>query len=243
MALDPKKRKEVENLIIKVFDRVDTTGTNSKYYKEIFSKMSDTQFMNWMKKKYPIRFHMRTGTTNPTMTDIIEALKIINVPLTEKIYTPALYKNADGQAVKSQDCTVMYLHLKKVQQFITHKNKWSSSIANRDIKTGRLVGQDKGALTSDREFESMASWGLTNTMEEFANARADDMEAKNFMYNQINTTGMFKLKDVPKTVDAQLSKNLLNVYLMGAHISSNLVNKDNYTFHTLRKNKKMITRS
>ena len=110
-------------------------------------------------------------------------------------------------------------------------------------KTGRLVGADKGAVTSDREFESMASWGLTNTMEEFANARADDMEAKNFMYNQINTTGMFKLKDVPKTVDAQLSKNLLNVYLMGAHISSNLINKDNYTFHTLRKNKKMITRS
>ena len=66
---------------------------------------------------------------------------------------------------------------------------------------------------------------------------ADDMEAKNFMYNQINTTGMFKLKDVPKTVDAQLSKNLLNVYLMGAHISSNLINKDNFTFHTLRKNK------
>ena len=47
MALDPKKRKEVENLIIKVFDRVDTTGTNSKYYKDIFSKMSDKQRIFW----------------------------------------------------------------------------------------------------------------------------------------------------------------------------------------------------
>ena len=45
---------EVENLIIKVMDRVDTSGTNTKYYKDLFSKLSDTQFMNWMKKEYPI---------------------------------------------------------------------------------------------------------------------------------------------------------------------------------------------
>ena len=38
MALDPKKRKQVENLIIKVMDRVDTSGTNTKYYKDLFSK-------------------------------------------------------------------------------------------------------------------------------------------------------------------------------------------------------------
>ena len=124
MALDPKKRKQVENLIIKVMDRVDTSGTNTKYYKDnrLDQMMKEVQFMNWMKKEYPIRFQMRTGTTNPSMTDIIEALKIINVPLTEKIYTPALYRDKNGRAVASQECTVMYLHLKKVQQFITHKN-------------------------------------------------------------------------------------------------------------------------
>lgn len=243
MALDKQKRKQVESLIIKVFDIVDKSGINTKYYKDLFEKMSDTQFLNWMKKEYPIRFQLRTGTTNPSMTDIIEALKAINVPLTEKIYSPNLYRNSEGKAVASQDCTVMYLHLKKVQQFITHKNKWASSITNRDIKTGRLIGADKGALTSDREFESLASWGLTNTMEEFSNSRADDMEAKNYMYNQINSTGMFKLKDLPKTVDSQLSKNLMNTYLLAAHINSNLINKDNYTYYTLRKKKNIITRS
>lgn len=241
--IDPKKRKEVENLIIKVFDNLDKSGVNSKYYKEIFAKMSDTQFYNWMSKEYPIRFQMRTGTTNPSMTDIISSLNMIGVPLTEKIYTPALYRNANGQAVASQECTVMYLHLKKVQQFITHKNKWASSIANRDIKTGKLIGRDKGALTSDREFESLASWGLTNTMEELSGSRADDMEAKNYMYNQINSTGMFRLKDLPKTVDSQLSKNLMNTYLLSAHINSNLINKDNYTYYSLRKKKNLITRS
>lgn len=241
--LDPKKRKQVEDLILKYFKALDTSGINVKYYEELFARLSDAQFLDWFKKDYPIRFQMRTGTTNPSMTEIKKSLNVINVPLTEKIYTPFLYKNKDGKAVASQECTVVYIHLKKVQQFITHKNKWSSSIASRDIKTGRLTGKDKGAVTSDREFESMASWGLTNTMQEFSNARADDMEAKNFMYNQINSTGMFKMSDLPRTQDTQLSKNLLNTYLLGAHITSNLVNKDNYTLHTLRKKKNFVVRS
>ena len=187
--LDPEARKKVENKIIKYFNALDKTGINTKYYKELFAKMSDNQFIEWMKKPFPIRFQMRTGTTNPTMTDIENSLKAINVPLTEKIYMPYLYRDKDGNPVASQECTVVYMHLKKVVQFITHKNKWASSISNRDIKTGRLVGADKGAITSDREFESMASWGLTNTMEEFANSRADDMEAKmavfDVFYNQL----------------------------------------------------------
>lgn len=241
--LDPEARKKVENKIIKYFNALDKTGINTKYYKELFAKMSDNQFIEWMKKPFPIRFQMRTGTTNPTMTDIENSLKAINVPLTEKIYMPYLYRDKDGNPVASQECTVVYMHLKKVVQFITHKNKWASSISNRDIKTGRLVGADKGAITSDREFESMASWGLTNTMEEFANSRADDMEAKNLMYNQISTTGMFRLKDLPRTRDSQLSKNLFNTYLIGAHINSNLINKDNYTVHTLRKKKNFVTRT
>ena len=98
--LDPEARKKVENKIIKYFNALDKTGINTKYYKELFAKMSDNQFMEWMKKPFPIRFQMRTGTTNPTMTDIENSLKAINVPLTEKIYMPYLYRDKDGNPVK-----------------------------------------------------------------------------------------------------------------------------------------------
>ena len=54
---------------------------------------------------------------------------------------------------------------------------------------------------------------------------------------------MFKLKDIPKSVDGASSKNLLNTYLLGAHITSNLIDKDNYTYYSLRKKKNLVTRS
>jgi hypothetical protein len=79
----------------------------------------------------------------------------------------------------------MRLHIKKVQQFITKKNKVSMDINNRDMKGGRLNTDDKGAATSDREFESLALFDLNNTMDEFSTFKADAMNAKSEAYAQI----------------------------------------------------------
>ena len=106
--------------------------------------------------------------------------------------------------------------------------------SNRDMKTGRLVGADKGAVTSDREFESMAVQGMDSTMKEFYTIKADSMNAKNLANNIIGSTGMLRLEDVPVDRDDSLSKNLMNVYMIGAHINSNLLNEGNYTPYTLR---------
>ena len=234
MAITKKQREEVEILILSTFDLLDKTGTNSDYYKQIFGSMSDAQFYKWMQGKYPLKYYIKNSETEPSMGDIEKAAKHIKVPLVEKITEPFLYQNSDGKPVQTQECLVVYTHLKKVQQFITKKNKWSIEIANRDMKSGRLVGDDKGSATSDREFESLATLGLTNTMEELVGPRADAMQAKNAMYNIISTKGEVSLEDLPKNQDDFLSKNLVNVYLLGAHISTNIVNVDNYTPYSLR---------
>gem|GEM_PF-5024432 len=39
---------------------------------------------------------------------------------------------------------VVYIHIKKMKQFITKKNSAPSSIENRDMKSGLLVSHDKG---------------------------------------------------------------------------------------------------
>ena len=238
-----KQREEVELKIIKAFDILDKSGTNSNYYKELFASMNDDQFYKWMQRKFPIRMQMRTSVTEPSNSDVKEALDFIGVPMMEKVNLNYLYKNSDGIPVQSQDALIVYTHLKKVQQFITKKNKYGVEIGNRDGRTGRLVGDDKGAVTSDREFESFAALGLDASMDEFSGPRADAMDAKNVMYNMISTTGQVYQKDLPQYQADSLSKNLMNVYLTGALISSNLINEDNYTAHTLRKNKNIITRS
>ena len=238
-----KQRKEVENLVCKSMDIVDKSKTNGDYYRQLFASMSDTQFYNFIKKELPFRFQYVPTTVEPTMSDIIDGLKYIGVPLIEKITLPYLYTNKDGKPVSSQPAMVCYIPLKKVQQMVTKKNKWATDSSNRDMKSGRLVGQDKGASESDREFESLATLNLTSTMKELSGPRADALGAKNAMYNTIGTLGMVRLSDLPDNVDDSLSRNMFNVYLIGAGFNSNLINQDNYTMYTIHNRaRKGVTR-
>ena len=231
--MDKKKRQEIESLVISSMDILDKSKINSDYYKELFARMSDAQFEKFIAKRFPFKFHYKPSVVEPSMDDATKVLHYIGVPLMEKVYEPNVYINKDGVPVNTKEALVVYIHHKPVQQFITKKNKWSIDTANRDMKTGRLVGADKGAVTSDREFESMAVQGMDATMREFYTIKADAMSAKNLANNIIGSTGMLRLEDVPIDREDSLSKILMNVYMIGAHINSNILNEGNYTPYTL----------
>ena len=233
--MNKKQRQEIEDLVISSMDILDKSKTNGDYYRDLFSRMSDAQFEKFISKRFPFKFHYRPSVVEPSMDDITKVLAYIGVPLMEKVYEPNVYVNKDGVPVNTKEALVVYIHHKPVQQFITKKNKWSIDTSNRDMKTGRLVGADKGAVTSDREFESMAVQGMDKTMREFYTIKADSMNAKNLTNNIIGSTGMLRLDDVPIDRDDSLSKSLMNVYMIGAHLNSNILNEGNYTPYTLNR--------
>ena len=108
------KRQKVENLIYKVMDTLDKEGYNTAYYQTMFSKMSDSQFINFFKKNLPIRFHTKPFVVEPKMYEIENALKILDVPLLEKVALPYLYMDKDGNPVWSKEAMVIYIHIKKI---------------------------------------------------------------------------------------------------------------------------------
>ena len=131
---------------------------------------------------------------------------------------------------------------KKVQQIVTKKSKWSTSVDNRDMKTGRLLGADKGTAISDREFEGLATLGLYNTMYEFAKPKGDALKAKAAMNNAISTKGFVTQQDIPNDLDDSLSRNYLDVCLMSALFETNLTNVDGYTAYTLKQRQRRVER-
>ena len=131
------KRQQAEELIYKVMDTLDKEGYNSSYYKSLFAKMSDMEFFNF-------RFHTKPFVIEPKMYDIEDALKVLGVPLLEKVALPYLYVDKEGNPVWSKECMVIYIHVKKMKQFITKKNSTPTGIDNRDMKSGLLVSFDKG---------------------------------------------------------------------------------------------------
>lgn len=236
------KRKEAESLIYDTMDALDSTGQNSAYYKQIFAKMDDSQFVKFAAKDFPYKFQPKLFEIEPTFSDIEKAAKVVGIPLLEKLSMPYLYVNKEGVPVQSKECLVVYIHVKKMKQFITKKNSMSTDISQRDMKTGLLVNFDKNGATSDREIEALAVMGLTKTMDELSRPRADAMKAKSMMYSTINTLGTVSLADTPVDADDSLAKNLLNVYLVGSLLNSNLINQDYYLPGTLKDKKKQVTR-
>ena len=229
-----KQRKQAEELVYKVMDALDPTKSMSKYYANLFKDMNDKQFLDYISKKYPYRFQTRIFKIEPTFIEIEKAANILGVPLMEKVATPDLYVNKDGEPVWTKEALVVYLHLKKMKQFLTKKNSISTNIVSRDNKTGRLVGHDKNGATSDREMESLVVSGMKDTLTEFSRARADSVEAKQAMYNTISTLGTVSLEDIPVDKTDVLSKNMMNVYMIGSHINTNLININNMTPQTIK---------
>ena len=236
------KRKQCEELIYSVLDTVDKTHTNSDYYRGIFSKMSDDDFVEFCKRRLPFRLHQEVFKIEPKMPDIFDAFKILDKPLLEKVKLPYVYRNDKGEPVESKEALVIYIHIKRMKQMITKKNNTALNIDKRDMKTGLLVSDDKGAKETDREFESLAVMGLEWTMDEFARPNADAMGAVSQMSNTILSKGYVSASDLQISSDDSIGKNLFNTYLIGSHIMSNLIDIDYMTPFTAKNKQRKIER-
>lgn len=236
------KRKQAQDLILKVMDTLDNTGANTTYYQNKFKSMTDVEFQNWASKALPIRFHTKPFEIEPKMYEIEDALKILGIPLLEKVALPYLYVNKSGEPVWSKEAMVVYIHIKKMKQFITKKNATPLSIDNRDMKSGLLVSHDKGGKSSDREMEAMVVMGMDKTMKEMSTYRADYMDAKSIAYQTITTTGTLSQKDIPISNYDSLSKNQFNTYLVGSLLNTNMLNVDYMLPATIANRQRRVTR-
>ena len=118
-TITKKQREEAEALIYKFFDTLDKTKTNSEHYKKMFADMSDAQFLKFISKNFPYRFHQRPFEIEPSVSDACDACeKVLNVPVFETVSLPHQYINKDGKPVETErEQLVIYITLKKMQHF------------------------------------------------------------------------------------------------------------------------------
>lgn len=232
-----QKRLECERMILKVMEILDNPKVtketpNVDFWVRRFATMNDQEFEKFVTKPFSIYYQTSGLKHEPSMLDIIKGLESIDVPLLEEVYLPYKYKSADGKPIKSKKCLVLYIHMKRMKQLLTKKNGMSIESKIRDARTGLLTGKDKNGRESDREFESLAISGLTNTMKEFGRARADSMNDKSKLNNLIKTMGQASIEELDNDPSDSLSKNLLSTYFLGAGLMTNLVNAEYMTPYT-----------
>lgn len=237
---DKKTREEIELMFIQIMDALDKTKMNSEYLQEKFAKMSDAAFWKWLESKFPLQFQHRAWEIEPTFAEYKKALSILGLPLTQKICLPHIYRNKQGVPVNSKEALPIVIILKRMQQFQSKKSHISARIERRDMQ-GRLT-TDKGAATSDREFNAMMTMSLSNNAKEFSSFKADALDAASEANAQIMNTGTLSMKDIHLDKEDSISRNLLYYMMLGCHIESNLVGENGYTPYTLAERKRQIER-
>lgn len=226
---------QVKEKIYKAYKIVDPTGQNTEYYKKKFSKMSDKEFYEFFQQDFPLKFQTKIFEIDPRMTDIIDMMHFLKVPVNERVTMPFYYRNKNGEAVQTNPLLILYLPLRRLKQMVQKKVGYSVNISKRDYRTGLLIDTDKNGNSTDREFESLAIQGLDKSLRELMFYRADSMNAKNEFYNIINNRGMVSQSDVPVYNEDSIARNLISAYLLGCHINTNLVNTNDFLPRTLKK--------
>ena len=129
-----------------------------------------------------------------------------------------------------------------MKQMVSEHSKNSMKIEKRDLKTGLLTGDDKGAKETDREFESLVAYDLDYTIDEFSRFRADAVDAAHKANTVILNKGSLSEKDFNVATDDSIGKKLINTYLMAANIHSNILDTNYMTPYTAKNRQRQIER-
>jgi hypothetical protein len=240
--LTPQKRQKIEKLVLDVVRTLDNSKMqNFKRYEAMFKVMTDEAFEDWANKMghdlddtiqmYQLPFE------EMKMTQIKKAADILNVPLEEYVWYR--HNNPEGIRTKMR-VPVGYVHIKRVQQLLAKKNKYTLDNEKVGLKSGQVKDDSKVANITDPETFALTAINADQALKEFLGPRADNQGKKIQMYRQIARDGFTTLEDMEGDIAQSTTVNTVNTYLLASGIRSDLVNttlKTNYTIDKQLKEK------
>lgn len=221
-------RKDMEQIVYAVFDKMDPTGSNTKMYKELFTGMNDKEFEEYTVDMFNDHrlFHcleMVGYDSEPTTDGIEQAAKILNIPLYEYVAYPHNSTDPENPFVTRYPVPVGFIHEKRLQQMKRKKNSTSTRVDQRDAKTGQVTGHDKQSRSSDMENYAMTAYGAEEGIKEFMSFRADDMVMKSEAYSDIYKNGYVDMNTLTNKLPNKKTLNTLDVYLTCMGFRSDLI--------------------
>jgi hypothetical protein len=228
-----KKRERIEALVLGVLKRMDNAKMlNYNRYKAMFAAMSDEQFSKWASGIGKNLDDTITMTQLPyeemKMTQIKDAADFLGIPLEEYVY----FRHFGPKPIRTKiPVPVGYAPIRRVQQLLSKKNRYSFDNEDVGLKDGQVKGDSKVASFSDQEVYSLAAIGADKAIEELLGPRADSQAKKLEMYKDISRDGYVTLNDLEKNVgddrDRSTTLNTLDVYMLASGIKSDLITSNN----------------
>lgn len=236
------KRRKIETLITQVMKDLDPTGINAAKYQNMFVKMSDAQFSQWVTKfladeKSNLRLDIEEFDSKRVLQfeNVEKAAKRINVKLFEYVYMPHASSDPNRPIRTKSPVLVGYLNIKRPQQLVSKKTGLALSDTNRDEMTGTAKGESKGGTTTGLETEMLAGVDADEILSEFCGVRGDNQAEYDNMMSKIAETGSVKLSDIKTSIFDKPTLLKADMYFIAMGLKTDLVSESYYSVDKVRK--------
>lgn len=232
-TIDISKRKEAEAVLYKVIDALDPSGTNTKWYRELFGSMSDKKFKDLMMdmfNDFNLNFiiQLKDYEREIKLEYCEKAASILGIPLEEYLIEPFVNMDLENPTVSKYPVIIGYHNEQRTQQTNAKKNSTSIHTSQRSAMTGQVSGDDKNGRSSDAENMALTLFGATNILKELNGFRGDGIKRNNFAVSQIATTGQCDLDEIEEHggIEDRTTLNAVDMMFLGMHIKTDLVTPD-----------------
>jgi len=217
------KRQSVEALILKTITMLEPSGTNTKRYKALFERWTDTQFNSYMvgmrEGRIKLVLYVPNLKINLRMKDIFETAHTLDLKLFERI---RLWDSTTQRYyLTPQEYPVLSLPVRRLKQHLMSKISVPENDVIIDAMSGQVTRPDKGSSISAVEMQTILSKGLTTSISELIRIRGGDISAYSEFKSQLIDNGSASMRTITEDSRAR-SSVILGVYLRAAHIGSNI---------------------
>lgn len=224
------KRKKMLDIVYKTFDAMDPTKANTKKYQALFDPMNESKFRGFFKEFFENEYHylifeMVDYEVDLKIENIEKAAKVLGIPLYEYVTFPHFTMDKNNIPSTPHRIPVGYIHIKRPQQTVMHKNGMSTGTGKRAGITNQVTGEDKNGRESDMENCMLTSMGLNKTLKELNGPRADDSVAEKEMLKSISEKGYVNLNELTDDVSNKATLNAVNTYFLGMGLKTDLLTK------------------
>lgn len=217
------KRQKVEAYVLKYFKKMDPNG-DVKRYKEMFAKMDDKQFHDWMvafrDKKAKLTFFTPNLKVVLNIADLRDTAKELGIKLFERIVMTD--KVTGLRYLTNQEYLIVRLPVRRTRQFLMHKLSVPESDKRLDALTGQVTKPDKASSISFVEAQFLHGRGLDKTILEFMKIRGGDIHAYAQFKQQLEETGTGSMDSLDDNTVAR-SAVTLSTILKGMLLDNNFV--------------------
>lgn len=220
------KRRQVEDYILKYITKIVSGDHNVKLYKDLFNRMTDKEFHEYMvklkNKEITLSIIVPNGSKD-IKVDINNNIKIAKELGFSFFQNIHFGKDGDNPGYTTpNEYMVIKLPVKRAAQLLDKKISIARDPNDISSLTGQVLGDSRSSKLSGPEIQVLIGVGCKKSLVELLKIRGGDLGAGNAMEQMLIQTGNARQEDVIRYSTGVKSTDTLRNYFIAAHINSTL---------------------